>query len=79
MDDLTTERSFDSQAMWVIDVLGLLFEMLFKGVYTTRHWQTFSRLVQGLNACTVCSVRQSSPFSAIAQHVIGQLQGVEEI
>ena len=25
MEDLTTERSFDSQATWVIDVLGLLF------------------------------------------------------
>ena len=25
MNDLTTERSFDSQAMWVTDVLGLLF------------------------------------------------------
>ena len=23
MDDLTTERSFDSQATWVIDALGL--------------------------------------------------------
>ena len=27
MDDLITERSFDSQAMWVIDVLGLFFDM----------------------------------------------------
>ena len=25
MDDLTTERSFDSQATWVIDVLGFPF------------------------------------------------------
>ena len=25
VDDLTTESSFDSQATWVIDVLGLLF------------------------------------------------------
>ena len=25
MDDLKTERSFDSQAMWVIDALGFLF------------------------------------------------------
>ena len=65
--------SFDSQATWVIDVLGLLFEMLFKGVCTTRHWQTFSRLVQGLNGCTVCGVCTSSSFSAIAQQVTGQL------
>ena len=25
MDDLTTEISFDSQALWVIDVLGIYF------------------------------------------------------
>ena len=25
MDDLTTERSFGSQATWVIDVLGVFF------------------------------------------------------
>ena len=30
--DLTTERSFDSQATWVIDVLGLVFDMLSMGL-----------------------------------------------
>ena len=39
MDDLTTERSFDSQATWVIDVLGLLFDMLYMGECITRQWQ----------------------------------------
>ena len=32
MDDLTTECSPDSQAMWVIDVLGLFLDMLYIGV-----------------------------------------------
>ena len=45
-DDLTTERSFDSQATWVIDVLGLFFDMLSMVVLKTRHWQMSGRLVQ---------------------------------
>ena len=48
MDDLTTERRFDSQAMWGIDVLGLFVDMLSTGVCTTTHWQTSGRLVQEL-------------------------------
>ena len=36
MDDLTTERSFDSQAALVIDMLGLFFDTLSMGVCTTR-------------------------------------------
>ena len=46
MDDLTTERGFDLQATWVIDVLGLFFDM---SVCTTRHWQMFGRQLQELN------------------------------
>ena len=53
MDDLTTERTFDSQATWIIDVLDLFFHMLSMGVRTTRHWQTSGRLVQELHVCTV--------------------------
>ena len=49
----TTERSFDSQATWGIDVLDLFLDMVSMGVCTTRRWQTSSRLVQELNACTV--------------------------
>ena len=51
--DLTTERSSDSQAAWVIDVLGLLFDMLYMDILTTRKWQMSGRLVQQLNGCTV--------------------------
>ena len=51
--DPTTEHSIDLQAMWVIDVLGLFFDMLSMGECTTRHWQMSSRLVQELNDCTV--------------------------
>ena len=46
MDDLVTERSFDSQATEVIDELGLFFDMLPISVCTTRHRQTSARLVQ---------------------------------
>ena len=54
MDDLKTERSFSSQATWVIDVLGLFFDMLSMGVFKeNRLWQTSGRLVQELNVCTV--------------------------
>ena len=53
MDDLITERSFDSQAKLVIDVLGLLFVMLSMVVCTNKHWQTSGRLVQELISRTV--------------------------
>ena len=33
MDDLTTERSFDSQGTWVIDVLGLSFLRCYPNVF----------------------------------------------
>ena len=56
MDDLTTECCFVLQATWVIDVLGLILDMLSKCVCTTRHWQTTGRLVQALNVCTVVPV-----------------------
>ena len=59
MDDLTIEHSFDSQATWIIDVLGLFFDMLPIGVCTTGHLQTSGRLVQELNICTVYSGRGS--------------------
>ena len=47
-----TKHSFDSKATWVIDVLGIVFNMLAMTVCTNRHWQT-GRLVQELNAGTV--------------------------
>ena len=37
IDDLTTERSFSSQATWVIDVLGLFFDMLSMVVFKNMH------------------------------------------
>ena len=37
MDDLTTKCSFDSQTVWVYDVLGLFFDLLSMSVCTTRH------------------------------------------
>ena len=45
--------SFISQALWVIYVLGLCFDVLSMGVCKTRHWQTSGRLVQELHVCTV--------------------------
>ena len=46
LDDLTTERSFDSQAMLVNGMLGLSIDVTSMGVYTTTHWQTSGRLAQ---------------------------------
>ena len=40
MDDLTIERSFDSQATWVFGFLGLFFDILSMGFHSTKHWQT---------------------------------------
>ena len=57
MDDVTTERSFDSLATCVIDVLGVFVDMFAICVCTTRHWQTSGRPVQELNFCTVISRR----------------------
>ena len=54
-DRLKIERDFDSQTTWVIDVLGLYFDTLSTGAFTTRHWQTTGRLVQELNVHTVWS------------------------
>ena len=39
-------RSFDVQAIWVFEVLGLFFDMLSMGVCATRHWQMSGRLLQ---------------------------------
>ena len=55
--DHTTECSFDSQATWVIDFLGLF---LIYDVFTIRHWQTSGRLVQEPNACTVANSETTS-------------------
>ena len=52
LDDLTPGGSFDSHTTWVIDVLGLFFDMLSMGVYKTWHWQTSGRLVQEVNVRT---------------------------
>ena len=46
---------------WVIDMLGLFYDMLFMVVCTTSHSQMPGRLVQELNVCTVCG--KSSPHS----------------
>ena len=42
---------------YVIDVLGLFFDMLSMGFYTTRHWQTSGQLVQELDVCTVSALK----------------------
>ena len=53
MNDLTIECSFDSQVVtWVMDGLGIFLDMLSLRC-TTRHWHTYSRLVQEMNICRV--------------------------
>ena len=60
MNDLITERSFESQDTYAIIVLGSFFDMLSKGVCicTTTHWPTSGRLVEELNICTVAIIFQ---------------------
>ena len=53
MEELTTERSFDSQDTQYIGVLDLFFDMVSMGICTIRHWQTSGRLVEELNVYAV--------------------------
>ena len=53
MDILTTERRIDLQAMWVINELDLIFDMISMSVCTIRHWRTSGRVAQKLNVFTV--------------------------
>ena len=53
MDDPTTERSFDSQATWVIDGLGLFFDMLSMDVCTIKAL-TDDRSTGVGNLCMYC-------------------------
>ena len=78
MNYLTTERRFDPQAQWIIDVLGLFVDVLVMAICATRHWQTSSLLVQELNVCTVCMVHADSwidlhrrPICPISPEVLG--------
>ena len=52
-DDLTTKNSFGLQAMWVIGLLVLFFDIFSLGICTPRHWQASGRLVQEINVGTV--------------------------
>ena len=52
----------------VIDVLGLFFDMLSMGFYTTRHWQTSGRLVQELNIGTVCRGLNTGMYFSLLRH-----------
>ena len=69
MDISATKRGFDSKATWVIDVLGICFDMLSMGVYNTSQYQTSGRLVQELTVCTVghvyCCLVVRTPLSQI--------------
>ena len=58
MEDLTNKRNFDLQATWAIDMLGLFFDKLSRGVCTTKHWRTSGRLVQEFNVCAVYYERE---------------------
>ena len=51
--DRITKRSYDSQATWVIDMIGLFLDMLSIAVCTTRHKLTSARQVQELDVSTV--------------------------
>ena len=54
ISDITNGHDVDSQATWVIDELGLFFDMLSMCVCTAKHWQTSGRLVPEIDVCTAC-------------------------
>ena len=68
--DLTTERSFDSQATWAIDVLGLFLTCHSLVFVQPGTLQTFGRLVQGSTICT--EVRPNSVVAEISKRRILQ-------
>ena len=63
--------------------LAYVFDMFFMGVYTTRHWQTSSRLGQELNVCTVHTLHKveankatiidysKAPKEVLSEQVVG--------
>ena len=53
MDDLTTERSFVSQATWVIDVLGLFFLHVINGDLKSQTLADVLSNGEG-NTCVYC-------------------------
>ena len=53
MNDLTSERSYDSQVTLAINVRGLIFDLLPMSVCTTGHWQTSGRLEQKFDVSAV--------------------------
>ena len=53
MDDLTTERRFDSQATWVIDVLGLSFGHVIHGCFYNQALADVRSTGAGIKSCTV--------------------------
>ena len=53
MDDFKSERSFDSQATGVIDLLDSFLDMIPNDVCTTGPWETSGHLVQELSVFTV--------------------------
>ena len=85
MDDLTTKRTFDSQAMQVILFELFFVDMLSMGVCKTRHWQTSVRLVQELNVCTVVwwiiatTMGPGGPNWEVALHLLSAWQNLYEI
>ena len=72
MADLTTERSFDSQATCVIDAFGLFFDLLSMGVCTARHWQTSAdvRSTDAGTKCLYCSYKLNLKVALYAKYCI---------
>ena len=65
IDDRPTERSVDSQATLVIDVLGIFLTCYSWVFCTTRLWQTSGPLVKEINVCTatICRLKSHIAFN----------------
>ena len=50
-------------------MLGIFFDILCMGVFSTGHWQISGRLVQELNVCTVCYLQMISYLQVTSNNV----------
>ena len=70
MDDLTTERSFDSQGKWVVNVLGLFLLTCYPWVFAQPALTDVRSTGAGIK-CLYCKWHRLVPLSL---EVLGHIQ-----
>ena len=68
MDDITTERSFDSQATWSIDAIGLFLEIFHGRLYnqTLEDVRSNDADIECLYCSIWVSISKFNPFMSVA-------------